>query len=265
MGFFSKLFGNRSAENANEIKVSTKNAEQKKQAAAPKATDKNENEALKASEQKTSASKVNTPETAQSKATVQENAQKKAAVQKTITNKEEKSKTKQESAKNADKQKASAGSAVTIADENARIDAEFKHASSGGDTSKPARCGKFEIKKAKDGRFVFNLYASNHVIIATSQVYSSSTSALNGVRSVVANATAPIEDQTLKHAEILTYPKWEIYEDKGGQYRFRLYASNGSCICHSQGYTSKANCKSGIESIIKTVPDATIEKIYLKK
>lgn len=131
---------------------------------------------------------------------------------------------------------------------------------------KSAKTGKFEIKKSKDGRFVFNLYASNNVIVATSQVYSSSTSAMNGIKSVIANAeAAPIEDQTLKNVTTVSFPKWEIYLDKGEQYRFRLCASNGSCVCHSQGYTSKANCKKGIESIIKTAKDAEITKPYLDK
>ena len=123
---------------------------------------------------------------------------------------------------------------------------------------KKSAVGKFEIKKSKDDRYVFNLYAANKVIVATSQVYSSS--------SVIENAAkAPVEDQTLKSYDTLPYPKWEIYQDKGGQYRFRLNASNGSCICHSQGYTSKASCKNGIESIIRTAKDAEIDKSYLKK
>ncbi len=132
--------------------------------------------------------------------------------------------------------------------------------------ARTARSGRFDIKRSKDGRYVFNLYASNHVIIATSQTYSSSTAAQNGIKSVIANApTAPIEDRTLKKHETLTYPKWELYQDKGGQYRFRLCASNGSCVCHSQGYTAKSNCKGGIESIIKFAKDAEIDKSYLKK
>lgn len=132
--------------------------------------------------------------------------------------------------------------------------------------SKATKTGKFEIKKSKDGRFVFNLYASNKVIVATSQIYSSSTSAMNGIKSVMANASvAQIEDQSLKKVTTVPFPKWEIYQDKGEQYRFRLCASNGSCVCHSQGYTTKANCKKGIESIIKFASDAEITKVYLEK
>ncbi len=126
--------------------------------------------------------------------------------------------------------------------------------------------GTFEIKKAKDGRYVFNLYAANHVIVATSQVYSSSSKAMTGINSVMANAPkAGIQDNTLKTPTELPCPKWEIYLDNGKKYRFRLIATNGSCVCHSQGYTTKANCKNGIESIIRSSQNATVDKAYLKK
>ena len=127
--------------------------------------------------------------------------------------------------------------------------------------------GRFEINKTKDGKkYFFNLYASNKVGIATSQMYSSAQNALNGVKSVIANAPkALIEDQTLKTYETLPFPKWEIYLDNGGKYRFRLDATNGSCVCHSQGYTSKTNCKNGIESIIRSSRNAEIDKAYLIK
>lgn len=127
--------------------------------------------------------------------------------------------------------------------------------------------GRFEINKSKDGKkFFFNLYASNKVGIATSQMYASAQSALNGVKSVIVNApTAPIEDQSLKNYETLPYPKWEIYIDNGGKYRFRLNASNGSCVCHSQGYTTKNACKNGIDSIIRSSKNAEIDKTYIAK
>ena len=127
--------------------------------------------------------------------------------------------------------------------------------------------GRFEINKSKDGKkFFFNLYASNKVGIATSQMYSTSQSALNGVKSVIANAPkAPIEDQSLKTYETLPYPKWEIYVDNGGKYRFRLSASNGNCVCHSQGYTTKNACKNGIDSIIRSSKNAEIDKTYINK
>lgn len=130
-----------------------------------------------------------------------------------------------------------------------------------------AKNGSFDIKKSKDGRFVFNLYSANRVIIATSQVYSSSQSALTGIKSVMANAaTAEIEDLTLKKPVPKAYPKWEIYIDRAGEYRFRLNASNANCICHAKaGYANKSNCKRGIDSIIRLADDADVKKQYLNK
>ncbi len=132
---------------------------------------------------------------------------------------------------------------------------------------KDTRNGKFDIQKAKDGRFFFNLYASNHTVIAYSQIYSSTSGAMNGINSVIANAAkSPIEDTTLKNPTELACPKWEIYIDKAGEYRFRLYASNGQCICHAaHGYSSKSGCKGGIDSIGRFASDAaTIDKSYLE-
>lgn len=132
--------------------------------------------------------------------------------------------------------------------------------------SKTTRSGKFDIRRAKDGRFYFNLYAANKANIAYSQMYSSSTAAINGIKSVITNAPkAALEDNSLKNPEAKPFPKWEIYVDKAGQYRFRLYASNGNCVCHSHGYDSKSGCKGGIDSITRIANEtAAIDKSYLK-
>ena len=133
--------------------------------------------------------------------------------------------------------------------------------------SKATANGKFDIRKAKDGRYFFSLYASNHMVIAYSQIYSSTKSVTTGINSVIANATkAPIEDTTLKNPTTLPCPKWEIYIDKAGQYRFRLYASNGLCVCHaSHGYASKGGAKGGIDSIRRFAAEARVDKSYLIK
>lgn len=139
----------------------------------------------------------------------------------------------------------------------------------GADTIKESKAtanGKFDIRKAKDGRFFFSLYASNGVVIAYSQIYSSLSAVTTGINSVIANATkADIEDTTLKKTVSLTCPKWEIYIDKAEQYRFRLYAINGQCVCHSShGYASKSGCKGGIDSIRRFAAEARVDKSYLK-
>ncbi len=133
--------------------------------------------------------------------------------------------------------------------------------------SKSNANGKWDIRRAKDGRFFFSLYASNHTVIAYSQIYSSQTAVTTGINSVIANASkAETEDTTLRKTVSIPCPKWEIYLDKAEQYRFRLYAPNGLCICHSShGYATKGGCKGGIESIKRFASDeAKVDKSYLK-
>lgn len=49
--------------------------------------------------------------------------------------------------------------------------------------------------------------------------------------------------------------KFEVYADKGGDYRFRLKAGNGEIILSSEGYSSKSACMNGVESVKKNAPD----------
>ena len=56
------------------------------------------------------------------------------------------------------------------------------------DEKSSGKSGYFDLKKSKDGRYVFTLYAANRVIIAASRVYSSSRSALGGINSVISTA-----------------------------------------------------------------------------
>lgn len=119
--------------------------------------------------------------------------------------------------------------------------------------------GKFVIKEVKNG-FVFNLQAGNGEVIGTSQTYSAEKSCENGIESVRKNAAiAKLEDQTVENFEKVTNPKFEIYEDKKDEFRFRLKAGNGEIILASEGYKAKASCKKGIESVRKNAEGA--EKI----
>ncbi len=119
--------------------------------------------------------------------------------------------------------------------------------------------GKFVIKEAKTG-FKFDLKAGNGEIIASSEIYSGEAACKNGVESVRTNSAAAIEDQTVEGYETLKNPKFEVYADKAGEFRFRLKAKNGEIIAHSEGYKAKAGCLNGIESVKKNAPDAEIVK-----
>ena len=118
--------------------------------------------------------------------------------------------------------------------------------------------GKFAIKKVKTG-IKFNLKAGNGEIIATSEVYSSESACKNGIESGRKNAPiAKLEDQTVEGFETLTNPKFEVYTDKAGEFRFRLKARNGEIIAVSEGYTRRSSCLNGIESVRKNAPDADV-------
>ena len=120
--------------------------------------------------------------------------------------------------------------------------------------------GKFVFKETKTG-FVFNLKAGNGEVIAVSEVYSSEAACMKGIESVRKNAVeAKVEDQTVAEVEAVTNPKFEVYTDKAGEFRFRLKARNGEPIAASEGYKSKASCMNGIESVRKNAPDADVVK-----
>ena len=119
--------------------------------------------------------------------------------------------------------------------------------------------GKFVIKKAKNGEYTFNLKAGNgEPILSASETYSSLDSCKAGVESVRKNSGAHVEDQTKEGYEKLTHPKFELYVDKAGEFRWRLKARNGENIGRSEGYKAKASALNGIESVGKNAPDAPV-------
>lgn len=120
--------------------------------------------------------------------------------------------------------------------------------------------GKFAVKETETG-VRFNLLASNGRIIGVSEIYSGREACLKGIESVRKNAEiANLEDQTADPIEAAACPKFEIYNDKAGEFRFRLKARNGEIILSSEGYKAKASCENGIESVRKNAPEAEIEE-----
>ncbi len=121
--------------------------------------------------------------------------------------------------------------------------------------------GKFVIRKTNTG-VKFDLKATNGQVIATSEVYNSDAACKNGIESVKKNApVAAVENQIVEGYATEKNPKFEIYKDKAGEFRFRLKATNGQIIAVSEGYTTLANCENGVESVKKNAPDAeTVEE-----
>ena len=118
--------------------------------------------------------------------------------------------------------------------------------------------GKFVIREVKSG-IKFDLKAGNGEVIATSEVYNSMESCKNGVASVQKNApVAAVENQTVEGYAVEKHPKFEVYKDKAGEFRFRLKATNGQIIAVGQGYKALAGCMNGIESVKKNAADSTV-------
>ena len=120
--------------------------------------------------------------------------------------------------------------------------------------------GKFVIKTVSSG-VKFDLRAGNGETILTSEVYTTEAACRNGIASVQKHAPlAGVEDQTVEKHESVKHPKFELYQDKAGEYRFRLKASNGEIIGTSEGYAAKTSCRSGIASVQKNAEESDIEE-----
>lgn len=118
--------------------------------------------------------------------------------------------------------------------------------------------GKFVIRETATG-IKFDLKATNGEVIATSEVYTTKAACENGVKSVQQNAPkAALENQTVEGYATEKNPKFEVYTDKAGEFRFRLKATNGQIITTSEGYKAIASCLNGIESVRKNAADSTV-------
>lgn len=120
--------------------------------------------------------------------------------------------------------------------------------------------GKFVIRETKTG-VKFDLKATNGEVILTSEVYSGEAACKKGIESVKKNApAATVENQTVEGYTVQKHPKFEIYADKAGEFRFRLKATNGEIIGVSEGYKALKSAENGIASVQKNAPDAEIVK-----
>lgn len=118
---------------------------------------------------------------------------------------------------------------------------------------------KFIIKETNTG-IKFDLDIDSH-IVCTSQVYTTLSACEKGIESVKNNAALnKIEDLTLENPEKITNPKFEIYQDNAGGFRFRLKASNGQIIASSDDFKQKEDCLKVINLIVKEAKKASIEK-----
>ena len=95
--------------------------------------------------------------------------------------------------------------------------------------------GCYELKKAKNGEYFFNLLAGNGQGILKSEMYSSKSAALNGIASVQSNCAEA--------------GQFECKTSTNGKAYFVLKAKNHQVIGQSQMYESESGCDNGMESV----------------
>jgi uncharacterized protein YegP (UPF0339 family) len=96
---------------------------------------------------------------------------------------------------------------------------------------------QFELQKSKNGKYFFNLLATNGEIILTSQMYASITGARKGITSVQSNS---------RNANL-----YERRQGKKGKSHFVLKSGNHRVIGTSQTYSSKVAMEGGIKAVLK--------------
>jgi len=114
----------------------------------------------------------------------------------------------------------------------------------------------FEVFEDRGGKHRWRLLADNGKIIADGgRGFSGERDARESIERVIGHSP----DAAVLDVGMAAF---EVFEDKGGKYRWRLRHRNGNIIADSaQGYTSRRNAFDGIESVKKNAPNAeTVEK-----
>jgi uncharacterized protein YegP (UPF0339 family) len=136
----------------------------------------------------------------------------------------------------------------------------------GVETDTGASKARFEIYVDTAGDHRWRLVHQNRNIIADgSEGYSSRQKVKQGLESVRNNAPgAPVIDQSTDEEAPTadgSNATFELFEDSGGKWRWRLRHDNGNIIADSgQGYSSKKKAKQGLYSVQKNTPGAPIEE-----
>lgn len=95
--------------------------------------------------------------------------------------------------------------------------------------------GKYVLKAAAGGKFMFNLLAANHQVILTSESYNDKAGAMNGIKSCQTNSQ---KDDAFER---------KVAKDDSPY--FVLKAGNGQTIGKSEMYSGKSAMENGIASV----------------
>ena len=125
----------------------------------------------------------------------------------------------------------------------------------------------FEVYQDAGGGWRWRLIHENGNILADSgEAYSSRSKARQGLDSVRSNVSdAPVDDLDAgddADGGGSAGATFELYEDTGGEYRWRLRHRNGNIIADSgEGYASKSGAKDAIERVREYGPAADVLEV----
>ena len=117
--------------------------------------------------------------------------------------------------------------------------------------------GRFTVRQVNSG-YKFDLVAGNGQVIAISEVYETAAACRKGIQSVRNCVSKAKTADLTENGKLPANPKFEIFVDKAGDYRFRLRARNGQVVAVSENYSTKAACLGGIESVKQNAPDGEV-------
>jgi large subunit ribosomal protein L21 len=126
----------------------------------------------------------------------------------------------------------------------------------------PATTRAFEVFEDKAGQWRWRLRADNGEILAMSeQGFSTKASLVRSLDSVRRNVAEAVDHTEVEPVEEGAEPEhatgFEIYEDKAGEWRWRLRAANGELLAiPEQGFSSKASVVRSLASVRRHVAEA---------
>lgn len=104
------------------------------------------------------------------------------------------------------------------------------------------------VLNENEGKYLFNLCASNGHIVATSMVFPSKDDCLDGINRIRRTAKdAAVEDTTSLDWQPVAAPKYRIFQTLSGNYFFRFYPDESNDIAQSHSYPHKDSLLRRIE------------------
>ena len=97
----------------------------------------------------------------------------------------------------------------------------------------------YAIRKTETG-YKFDVFTDDKVKLATSEVYKTTAAASTGLANYITSAEiANVSDPDEKGYKKVKFPRYEIFKDNEGKYRFRLRGKNGAILASSPAFAGK--------------------------